>query len=288
VHLLVVTAPHYADQPHSSFYPAGKSYPFTDPSSSTPIGFYLDPITGDIIYIPVSVVDNGPVTLEIKEWRKNTSGTYEEISKMHKELFIYTALCPDNNPPTLEGPYSYTIKYDSTLCFNINTDDVVFVPPPPASPPAPDSVKLSWDQGIPTAVFTVMNPTARLQTGQFCWTPTKDKVSSIPYTFTATARDNACPTNATSARTYRIYVTDGTNDISNSKRLPLTLYPNPAINHINLTKVMDHISITDALGREIKKSTNLSTVDIKELELGIYNVECIKDDIIYIGRFIKE
>ncbi|MGB0850864.1 MAG: PKD domain-containing protein, partial [Bacteroidia bacterium] len=56
------------------------------------------------------------------------------------------------------------------------------------------------------ATYTIINPTARLQTGQFCWTPGPGTASPLPYTFTVTARDNACPLNAVSVRAFRVRV----------------------------------------------------------------------------------
>jgi hypothetical protein len=162
------------------------------------------------------------------------------------------------------------------------------VPPPPTSPPAPDSVSVNWNNGIPGAVFTIIDQSARLQKGEFCWTPTQDKISNLPYTFTVTARDNACPINGITSRTYRVYVTDGTTGINKVKKIPLTLFPNPTSENINVKQVMDHISITDALGREIIKLSNQSRIDIQELQLGIYYVECIKGETIFIGKFVKE
>ena len=39
---------------------------------------------------------------------------------------------------------------------------------------------ISWNKGIPGATFTVTNPTARLQTGRFCWTPGAGQASNLP------------------------------------------------------------------------------------------------------------
>ena len=169
-------------------------------------GFYLDSITGDLYYTPVSATDAGPLTYEVSEWRKDNNGTPQKISTSHVEYFVQTSQCPENNPPKINGPYAYNVCEGDQLCFNITSEDPVFVPPPPATPPAADTVTLTWNAGIPTASFTIIDPKARLQTGRFCWTPQEGQASDLPYNFTVTARDNACPNNATTTRSFRIRV----------------------------------------------------------------------------------
>jgi len=193
--------------------------PFTDfeprpvrgtpiPSNLPPIGTYLDPLTGDIILTPTNC--QGEVTvavIEVTEWRKNeTTGVMEEIGKTHRDLQFIVKQCPGNKPPIVNGPYSHSICEGSQLCFNITTNDLPFIPPPPAPIPPLDTVLLDWNGGIPGATFTILDPTLRLKTGRFCWTPPIGSASTLPYTFTATARDDACPLNAVTVRGYRILV----------------------------------------------------------------------------------
>src|SRR5690606_29417606 len=43
--------------------------------------------------------------------------------------------------------------------------------------------------------------------GEVCWTPTENDVSTVPYTFTITARDNSCsPFPGQSVRAFSIFV----------------------------------------------------------------------------------
>ena len=176
------------------------------PGSNPPIGLYLDPLTGDIVLTPTNCSEVTVAVIEITEWRKNAKGKYEVIGKTRRDMQFIVKSCPGNKPPIVNGPYSYNVCEGSQLCFNITTNDPVFVPPPPAPLPSPDTVTISWNKGIPGATFTVTNPTARLQTGRFCWTPGLGKASNLPYSFTVTARDDACPLNAVSVRAFRIKV----------------------------------------------------------------------------------
>jgi gliding motility-associated-like protein len=197
------------NNPFTAFYPSPVlKFPFNNPNANPPIGVYLDPLTGDIIVTPTNC--SGEVTvavIEVTEWRANPkTGVMEEIGKTRRDLQFIVKNCPGNKPPTVNGPYTYSICEGNQLCFNITTNDLPFIPPPPAPIPPLDTVLLDWNGGISGATFTILDPTARLKTGRFCWTPPIGAASTLPYTFTATARDDACPLNAVTVRGYRILV----------------------------------------------------------------------------------
>ncbi|MFT6176656.1 MAG: hypothetical protein ACJAUF_000565, partial [Bacteroidia bacterium] len=193
--------------PIATYYPSSALYwPYCNPNANPPIGTCLDPETGDIIFTPVNCSEVAVVVIQMIEWRKDTLGIYKKIGTTRRDMQFIVMSCPDNNPPTINGPYLYNVCEGSQLCFNITSNDVVFTPPPPASAPAPDTVKLTWNGGISGATFGIVTPSARLQTGRFCWTPPLGAASDLPYTFTVTARDNACPLNAVAVRSFRVRV----------------------------------------------------------------------------------
>ncbi|HCD68886.1 MAG TPA: hypothetical protein DEQ56_10465, partial [Bacteroidetes bacterium] len=194
------------NNPITTYYPGSLVWPYANPNANPPIGTYLDPVTGDIIFTPVNCTEVAVVVIQMTEWRKDTSGTYQIIGKTRRDMQILVMTCPGNNPPTITGPFAYNVCEGSELCFNITTNDVTFQPPPPATAPAPDTVSISWNAGIPGASFSVLNPTALHQTGRFCWTPGEGTASSLPYNFTVTARDDACQLNALNTRAFRITV----------------------------------------------------------------------------------
>jgi hypothetical protein len=119
---------YYADQPLIPFYPTGRSYPYNEPAANPPIGFYLDNLTGDLIYTSVNATDAGPIAMEVSEWRKDKGDSYQKISTSHIEQFISTSQCPENNPPTIIGKRDTIAIVGQTLCFNIASDDEVFIP----------------------------------------------------------------------------------------------------------------------------------------------------------------
>jgi hypothetical protein len=193
--------------PLTAYYPPGKSYPFNNPNVDPPIGIFIDPENGDLIFTPTDCSQQAVVVMQIDEWRKNSQGVYENVGITRRDMQFIVQNCPGNNPPKITNKtYKYSICAGTQICFDITTEDKPFVPPPPAKTPAPDTVNLTWNRGIPGATFTIKNPKAREKSAQFCWTPKKNQASDLPYTFTATAIDDNCPKNALTTRSFSIIV----------------------------------------------------------------------------------
>jgi len=277
---------YYPDQPLIPYYPGSTKYPYSESNATPPVGFYFDSLIGDCIYTPVDTGDAGPVTIETTEWRKDNTGKYQKISTSHTEHFMGTSQCPGNNPPIIIGKRDTVAIVGQTLCFNIASDDELFIPPPPASPPAPDEVKLSWNRGIPGASFNIINPTDRLQTGRFCWTPTAGDVRALLYTFTVTARDNACPLNAVTLDTFKINVNE-TAGISRHKHQSIILYPNPATSVIHLPFNLDYVIISNSIGQIVREEQHTDVLEIDDLPSGIYFLSGEKNQAIYNAKLIK-
>jgi hypothetical protein len=193
--------------PISTYFPSGLKFPYANPNTQPPIGTYLDAKSGDIIFTPTKCGEVAVVVIEMTEWRKDTAGKYKKIGVTRRDMQFIVMSCPDNNPPKITNKkYSHTVCEGTQLCFNVTTDDVVKRPPPPKPVPDPDTVTLTWNYGIPGASFTILDTNARLKTGQFCWTPPIGSASSLPYSFTATVTDDACPLAASATRAFQIRV----------------------------------------------------------------------------------
>ncbi|MFT5157351.1 MAG: hypothetical protein ACI83I_001912, partial [Bacteroidia bacterium] len=193
--------------PISAYWPGGLKFPYANPASNPPIGIYLDPQTGDIIFTPTKCDEVAVVVIEMVEWRKDTAGKYQRIGATRRDMQFIVMSCPGNNPPTITNTkFGFSVCEGEQLCINVDTDDKVKVPPPPAATPPPDTVDLKWNRGIPGATFTILDTTARLKTGRFCWTPPVGTASSLPYTFTVTVTDDACPLAASATRSFQIKV----------------------------------------------------------------------------------
>ena len=192
--------------PFDSYYPGSLKPPYNNPNANPPIGIYLDPETGDLIFTPVKCDEITVAVLEVTEWRKNASGKYEVIGVTRRDMQFITKQCPGNNPPIIKGKFTTTVCEGSQICYVITTEDKVKVPPPPLPKPDPDTVTIKWNRGIPGATFTVQNAKALNQSAKFCWTPPIGSASDLPYTYTVTARDDACPLNAVTVRAFQVKV----------------------------------------------------------------------------------
>ena len=194
------------DHPFKAYYPGSLAPPYKNPNAYPPVGLYLNAETGDVVFTPTRCDEVTVAVIEVREWRKDSSGTPQVVGVTRFDHMYWTQDCPANNPPEIDGPYSYNVCEGETLCFDITTDDAVYVPPPPNPTPQPDSVSIRWNHAIPGATFTVLNPSARLQTGRFCWTPTNADTGNSPHMFVVTARDNAFPLNGVTKRSFTINV----------------------------------------------------------------------------------
>ncbi|MDX5319528.1 MAG: PKD domain-containing protein [Bacteroidota bacterium] len=168
---------------------------FPNQNLQWPAGFRLDPLTGDLLFRPTQVNQVAIVVIEVKEWRK-VNGTMQVVGRTRRDMQIIVIPCPNNKVPKILPPYSKQACAGQTTCITITTDD----------DDTGDTVKISWNRGIRGATFTNNNGSVKHASGEVCWTPTKNDISNIPYTFTITARDDACPLAGQSVRAFSIFV----------------------------------------------------------------------------------
>ena len=201
------SAPLTVKSPMTVYCGFGNTPPCTPiPQAKPPIGFFLDPETGDMIFTPTDCSEVGVVAIQVNEWRKDTSGVYKLVGITRRDIQVWVENCDKNNPPVLLGPYAYSVCEGDKLCFDIRSKDDPVVVPPPGVSQTPDTTQLSWNKGIPGATFKIKDPKVRERVGQFCWEPQIGQASSLPYTFTVTAKDQACPRPAVSIRGYSVTV----------------------------------------------------------------------------------
>lgn len=120
------------NHPFKAYYPGNLAPPYRNANANPPIGITLDPKNGELIFTPTRCNEETVACWEITEWRKDSSGVYQKIGSIRRDVQFITKTCPDNNPPTLNGPFEYGICEGNTLCFDITTNDIVFTPPPPS------------------------------------------------------------------------------------------------------------------------------------------------------------
>lgn len=168
---------------------------FPNAGLSPPAGFHLDPTSGDLMFRPVQANQISVIVIKIKEWRK-INGTWTVISETRRDMQVMIVACPNNKVPKIKSPYVKQACAGQKVCMDIITED----------DNTSDTVTISWNKGISGATFTNNNGQVKNAYGEVCWTPTDQHVSNIPYTFTITAVDNACPLKGQSIRSFSIFV----------------------------------------------------------------------------------
>lgn len=180
---------------------------FPKNTSAFPRGFHFDSKKGELLFRPMKE-EQSIIAIDVESYRNG-----KHISTVRRDMFIVTLKCPDNNPPVLSGVncsvplatnFDLEVCPGKEVCFKICTTDK----------DKDDTVVIAWNRGIPGASFTVNNKGGKRQTATFCWTPKDEHASTVPYRFTISASDNACPANGKTSRTYSILVKEPAPEVS--------------------------------------------------------------------------
>ena len=160
----------------------------------TPRGFKLNMTSGDIFFRSMKN-EKTVICIKVKEWR-NINGTMTNIGHQTRDIIVTVISCTANFSPVLSGPYYKEVCAGQTVNFNINSHDY----------DAGDTLEISWNNAIDGASWTTNNGSVKNPTGTLSWTPTEQDAGSIPYSFTVTVKDDACPMYGSSTRAYEILV----------------------------------------------------------------------------------
>ncbi|MCB0735362.1 MAG: carboxypeptidase regulatory-like domain-containing protein, partial [Bacteroidetes bacterium] len=198
-------------KPFKAYDPTGKGT--VNPNARPPIGIYLDSENGDLIFTPTKCDEITVAVLEVEEWRKDTSGTYQLISTSRRDMQFVTKTCAGNNAPILDPPYSFKIKstpcqISQGYCFTITTDDKVKIPPPPQSIPPPDSVKFDMLSLPPGVSMNIVSPKALHQSARVCLDLNQINLADYvnkPLRIIAQVNDNNCPLMGVTQRVYSVF-----------------------------------------------------------------------------------
>lgn len=174
------------------------------PNAKPPRGFYFDKETGDIIFTPTKCDEAGVIVIRIDEWRKNPkTKEWELIGYTKRDMQLLVQTCPDNNPPYfVQDKNKHSICEGEKICFTIVTKDDPFLP----NQVIPDTLALTWNNGIPEGTFRIVDPSAREKSAEFCWQTKIGDARPNSYSFTATVKDNNCDNPAMANRGYNITV----------------------------------------------------------------------------------
>jgi gliding motility-associated-like protein len=163
----------------------------TSPITSSP-ALTISSVNGDIAFTPTQP-EVGVLSVLVQEYRNGIL-----IGSVVRDMEIYIRPCT-NNIPTASGinggpSRDTTVCPGTSFCFDITTDDI----------DTDQVVSMVWNQGIIDGTFTVAG--FPHPTGHFCWTAPTNNPSTLPYTFTVTVTDNACPSNGYQTYSFNVYV----------------------------------------------------------------------------------
>ncbi len=176
---------------------------------SLPGGFNIDS-KGVLRFRPTGQF-TGYVCIRLEQWRK-LSNVWTRMGATTIDHAFISQNAATNYPPVVYTPgqssnpkTTYSTLAGNQLCFDITAWDH-----------PSDTTFLSWNMpaAMSGATFTPLyNASTRTTTGprldsfRFCWNAPASAVSTRPYYFVVTARDNGCPLPASVSTTFAVNVT---------------------------------------------------------------------------------
>jgi len=244
-------------------YNAG--YAFNDPfGPGSPITF--NTATGALCATPssqlVTVTD-----VRVSEYRNGML-----IGSVERDMEFIVTACTNAMPEVsgINGAAYASNNTDSVcegsaLCFNLNGSDAN----------AGDTLTMTYSSVIPGASFNISNNGTLNPAGQFCWTPAAGDASSVPYIFTVTIHDAACPYEGVQSFPFYIYVSNcGTAIPAAAFTSDTSICPGTCIDFTNLS-VNATAYLWNFTGANPSTSTDANPLNVCYTNPGTYEVQLI-------------
>jgi len=174
---------------HPVFY-----WGFKNANLPFPRGFHLNKSNGDISFRPMKV-EQTVMSIKVSQWRK-INGQMTNIGFIKRDLQIAVISCSSNRPPFLSGQNYKEVYAGDTVSFEFSTNDG----------DTDNILNISWNNAIASANWSDNNGSVSHPTGYLSWCPGKEKISTIPYLFTVTVKDNNCPVSGNAIKGFQILV----------------------------------------------------------------------------------
>lgn len=165
----------------------------TNPLTSIP-PMSMDPVTGDICMLPTIQLVT-VMAVKVQEWRRTAPNPPVLVGTVIRDLQVSAISCT-NILPTLPGidttataydPNDTIYTWDMCLGESLNFDIYAY------DQNTVQNLTMTWNNGIPTASWSVTGNVTPNAVGHFSWTPVFADVSNVPHCFTVQVSDNACP-----------------------------------------------------------------------------------------------
>jgi len=260
-----------------------------------PVGFSLDPVTGDMAVTPSKCDESAVIVVEQREFRADTLGNMILVGKTRRDFqYVVSDKCSANNPPVISGNGYLEVLEGQSLCFKISVKDSIVR----SAQTKADTVFAQWNGGIPNATFKVVDATKREKEYEFCWNTQIGDGKNTPYGFTVIAQDNNCNPVLNSTRNFKVKVLKINAGVTSSlgNVLSIDVFPNPTENQLNIEiegnyMGAPHLRIRNLLGSTIYES-NLAgrTSHIENIfsKSGTYFVEIMVDGKMFVRKMVKK
>jgi hypothetical protein len=282
---------YYLDQPLKVFYEAGNSYPFRklDNNSGSIEGFNNNEY-GKLVFIALPMddlsLDKTALSLHYKKWRTMPNGQKEMVCEGIYEYFLNISFCAINLPPEMIfEDTDFYVNGGNKVEIKINTFDKPLVQEPPRITGKQDYVSLTWNRTIPGAKFETEKKDIYFDEGIFTWQTSSQDIREEPYIFKATAKDNNCFPTLTTQQDFYIYVVENIS-VNEKTENPFRLFPNPTSGLLQWTEKLTDIVIYDATGKEQKRLSSGTQIDVSDLAVGYYFFSGKRNGEIINGRFL--
>jgi hypothetical protein len=245
-----------------------------DPNAPIPVGFFFNPMNGDMVYTPTDCSETAILAVLATEYRK-IGGTWKKVGSTRRDMQIQVLNCAINQIPDIRGPYDTCVEEGDTLVLEIETVDTLT-----GNQVRGDSLSVQWNGGIKGASFSVgsgKNPMAT-----FRWVVPAGAARRHPYRFSVNSKDNNCPMYNESYRGFNIWVGHCDELLTQEEHaLPaLQLYPNPVrpggILHLSIPAT-EYFVLRDMSGRTIHSGmVRTGEIHIPQgIQHGVYTLEAI-------------
>lgn len=168
---------------------------YTTPDPGTGGNYGIDARTGLVTWCKPQAIGEYNIAFIVKEWRKNTSGIYQLIGYVLRDMQVIVEACPLNDPPMITLPQDTCVEAGTLIDKHIYVSD----------PNNGQVVTLQGGGGAFNSDYpqaTLTNTTAITYTptstggyyAHFVWQTTCDHVKNLPYNTTFKALDDGKPT----------------------------------------------------------------------------------------------
>jgi len=166
-----------------------------NPKSNPPIGFYIDTLTGNIVFTS-SVLGYYLYNCQLSEYRNSKNGNKVLISRTYSEFQILIDTCyKSNNSPVISAEDSLEVILGDSLNVDFPITDNLA-----SNQYKQDTVYVSTEKELPNMRLSVKSVTTRNKIVNFKFTPDSAQYSPNPYRIDLFATDKNGPIPGTASK----------------------------------------------------------------------------------------